>query len=174
MVTGVVAAMMHERERITMNIDEQFDSFLAELGVEMERPEKRQYTSDSFPEITIHQASRDHYGVFYRLDLIDHKPELRIMIPVDRGDVKTDIYLVCLSDLTPLNACFAEMAAYEGSDAYEHGREAALQHLLYAVAETMKQLFWSGDIRTLSFPPEIEVYPLLMHEDRRISHKRFR
>jgi hypothetical protein len=157
-----------------MNIDEQFDNFLAELGVEMERPEDRQYNSDSFPEITIHQASRDHYGVFYRLDLIDQKPELRIMIPVDRGDIKTDIYLVRLSDLTTLNASFVEMSAYQGSDAYEHGREAALQHLLYAVAEMMKQLFWSGDIQTLTFPPEIEVYPLLQHEDRRTGRKRFR
>lgn len=156
-----------------MNIDEQFDNFLAELGVEMERPEDRQYTGDAFPEITIHQASRDHYGVFYRLDLIDHKPELRIMVPVDRGDVKTDIYLIRLSDLTPLNATFVEMSAYQGCDAYEHGREATLQHLLYAVAEMMKQLFWSGDLQTLSFPPEIQVYPLLLQEDRRTDRRWF-
>jgi len=156
-----------------MNINEQFDSFLAELGVEMERPEDRQYNSDSFPEITIHQASRDHYGVFYRLDLIDQKPELRIMIPADRGDVKTDIYLIRLSDLTPLNATFVEMSTYRGSNAYEHGREATLQHLLYAVAEMMKQLFWSGDLQTLSFPPEIEVYPLLLQEDKRINRRWF-
>ena len=144
-----------------MNIDEQFDNFLAELGVEMERPEDRQYNSDSFPEITIHQASRDHYGVFYRLDLLDQKPELRIMIPVDRGDVKTDIYLVRLSDLTTLNASFVEMSAYQGSDAYERAREATLQHLLYAVAEMMKQLFWSGDLAAQSFRPEIVVNRLL-------------
>ena len=154
-----------------MNIDEQFDNFLAELGVEMERPDDRQYNSDSFPEITIHQASRDHYGVFYRLDLVDHKPELRIMIPADRGDVKMDIYLIRLSDLTPLNATFAGMSAYQGSNAYEHGREATLQHLLYAVAEMMKQLFWSGDLQTLSFPPEIEVYPLFLQEDRRANRR---
>lgn len=156
-----------------MNIDEQFDNFLAELGVEMERPEDRQYNGDSFPEITIHQASRDHYGVFYRLDLIDQKPELRIMIPVDRGDVKTNVYLIRLSDLTPLNTALLEMSAYRGSDAYEHGREATLQHLLYAVAEMMKQLFWSGDLQTLSFPPEIKVYPLLLQESRRPDRRWF-
>ena len=149
-----------------MNINEQFDQFLAELGVEMERPEERQSSGDSLPEITIHQASRDHYGVFYRLDLIDQKPELRIMIPVERGDVKTEIYLIRLSDLTPLNTTFLEMSAYQGSDAYEHTREATLHHLLYAVAEMMKQLFWSGDLQTLSFPPEIKVYPLLRQEKR--------
>ena len=159
-----------------MNIDEQLENFLAGLGVEMEyNSQESQHNDDaSIPEVSIFQASRDHYGVFYRLDLIDQKPELRIMIPVDRGDIKTDMYLVRLSDLTPLNACFIEMSAYQGSDAYEHGREATLQHLLYAVAEMMKQLFWSGDIQTLTFTPEIEVYPLLQHEDKRTGRKRFR
>lgn len=157
-----------------MNIDEQFEHFLAELGVEMERPEERPDNADAIPEITIHQASRDHYGVFYRLDLIEQKPELRIMVPVERGEIKTDIYLVRLSDLTPLNACFVEMSAYEGSAAYEQGREATLQHLLYATAEMMKQLFWAGDLQARKFPPEIEVYPLQVHEDRRPPRKRSR
>ena len=155
-----------------MNIDEQFESFLANLGVEMERPEDRQYSSDSIPEVSIFQASRDHYGVFYRLDIIDRKPELRIMVPVDKGDTKMDIYLVRLSERTPLNACFADMSVYEGSAAYEHGREATLQHLLYAVAEMMKQLFWSGDLQYMSFPTEIEVYPLLLHDERRTGKRR--
>lgn len=149
-----------------MNIDEQFENFLAELGVEMEQPEDRLYDGDSTPEVSIFQASRDHYGVFYRLDIIDHKPELRIMVPIDKGNVKMDIYLVRLSEQTPLNASFAQMSLYEGSAAYEHGREATLQHLLYAVAEMMKQLFWSGDLQCLSFPPEIEVYPLLQYDER--------
>src|SRR5690348_2044051 len=50
------------REEHVMNIDEQFENFLAELGVEMERPEDRQLSGDSIPEISIFQASRDHYG----------------------------------------------------------------------------------------------------------------
>ena len=62
-----------------MNIDEQLENFLAELGVKMERPAERRYNGDSLPEVSIFQASRDHYGVFYRLDVIDRKPELRIM-----------------------------------------------------------------------------------------------
>lgn len=153
-----------------MNLDEQFDHFLAELGVEMEKPEDR-YISDATPEITIHQASRDHYGVFYRLDLVNQSPELRIMVPVEQGPARTNIYLVRLSGLTPLNASFKALAAYEGSSAYEQGRDAALQHMLYAVAEMMKQLFWSGDLHTLRFPAEIEVFPLLLHENHR-SHKK--
>ncbi len=139
-----------------MNLNEQFEDFLAELGVEMERPDERPY-ENSIPEITIHQASRDHYGVFYRLDLIDQKPELRIMIPVDTGPLKMDVYLVRLSNVTPLNASFMQMANYQGSTAYEQGRDATLQHLLYATAEMMKQLFWSGDIQSMTFPQEIQV-----------------
>jgi hypothetical protein len=153
------------KEDIQMNINEQFEDFLAELGVEMERPIEKQFNGDSLPEISIFQASRDHYGVFYRLDIIDRKPELRIMVPNDKGDAKMDIYLVRLSEQTPFNRSISEMTEYEGSAAYEHGREAALQHMLYAVAEMMKQLFWSGDLQRMSFSPEIEVYPILVQQD---------
>ena len=156
-----------------MNINEQFENFLADLGVEMERPDDRQqYHDDSVPEVSIFQASRDHYGVFYRLDIIDSMPELRVMVPVERGNTKMDIYLVRLSERMPLSISFAELSIYQGSPAYEHGREAALQHMLYAVAEMMKQLFWSGDLQRMSFPPEIEVYPLLLSDDRPMKRKR--
>lgn len=149
-----------------MNIDEQFEKLLANLGVEMERPEEQKYHhSESAPEISIFQASRDHYGVFYRLDIIDQQPELRIMVPVDRGDVKMDIYLVRLSDHTPFHSFFHNMSTFEGSATYEHGRDTALQHLLYASAEIMKQLFWSGDLQRMSFPPEITVYSLLVYNE---------
>jgi len=33
--------------------------------------------------------------------------------------------------------------------------------LLYAVAELMKQLFWSGDLNDMSFPQEIDVCRIL-------------
>ncbi|MBV9258565.1 MAG: hypothetical protein JO215_11145 [Ktedonobacteraceae bacterium] len=157
-----------------MNIDEQFESFLADLGVEMERPEDRSYSyeSDSVPEVSIFQASRDHYGVFYRLDIIDRQPELRIMVPTDKGDTMMDIYLVRLSGISPLSVGFVEMAAYEGSSAYEQAREATLQHMLYAVAEMMKLLFWSGDLQRMTFPPEIEVYPLSLHNDKKTRRGR--
>ncbi|GCE10920.1 hypothetical protein [Tengunoibacter tsumagoiensis] len=146
-----------------MNINEQFESFLAELGVEMERPDER----DEEPEISIFQASRDHYGVFYRLDILNHRPELRIMLPIDKGAAKMDIYLVRLSELTPLNQCFVSLSHYEGSAAYEHSRDATFQHLLYAVAEMMKQLFWAGDLQRLIFPAEIQVTPVLIHDERK-------
>ena len=137
----------------------------------MERPDEREdrrlYESHSVPEVSIFQASRDHYGVFYRLDMIDSIPELRIMVPTEHGHTKMDIYLVRLSERMPLTVSFAELSAYEGSASYEQGRDAALQHMLYAVAEMMKQLFWSGDLQRLNFPPEIEVFPLLLSDDHR-------
>lgn len=157
-----------------MNIDEQFESFLAELGVEMERPDDRQYSdfsSDSLPEISIFQASRDHYGVFYRLDIVDQKPELRVMVPIDKGDAKMDIYLVRLSEQSPLNTSFYAMSKYEGSVAYEQGRDAALQHFLYAAAELMKSLFWSGDVQSLAFPAEIDVYPILTYDNKEMRKR---
>ena len=143
-----------------MNIDEQLENFLADLGVEMEHPEHEEY-EQSVPELSIFQASRDHYGVTYRLDIIDRLPQLRIMVPIEHGALKMEMYLVRLSEDIPLNVWFAGMAKYQGSPAFERAREASLQHLLYAVAELMKQLFWSGDIEDMSFPSEIEVSRLM-------------
>src|SRR6266576_4628504 len=155
-----------------MNIDEQLENFLAGLGVEMEYTQESQYNDDaSIPEVSIFQASRDHYGVFYRLDIIDSMPQLRVMVPIEHGPVKMEMYLVRISSSLPLDAWFSSVATYHGSIAFEKGREAALQHLLYAVAEMMKQLFWSGDLQTLTFTPEIEVYPLLQHEDKSTGRK---
>ena len=84
---------------------------------------------------------------------------MRIIVPIDNGPLKIEMYLVTMSDRLPLG--FAGMASYSGSAAFERGREAALQHMLYAVAEMMKQLFWSGDLDSMTFPPEIEVQRLI-------------
>src|SRR5438132_11435916 len=142
-----------------MNINEQLENLLANLGVQMEyNPHERNEQNDddtTLPEVSIFHASRDHYGVFYRLDIIDSLPQLRVMVPVEHGLVKMEMYLVRMSSRLSLNSWFAGVANYEGSAAFEKGREAAMQHLLYAVAEMMKQLFWSGDLNTMSFPPEV-------------------
>ncbi len=146
-----------------MNIDEQLENFLAGLGVEMEynSPESQYNDDASIPEVSIFQASRDHYGVFYRLDIIGSMPQLRVMVPVEHGPVKMEMYLVRISSRLLLNPWFSGLVSYQGSPAFEKGREAALQHLLYAVAEMMKQLFWSGDLSSMSFPPEIDVCRVL-------------
>ncbi len=144
-----------------MNINEQLGKLLADLGVEMEHPADHHPQEDSLPEVSIFQSSRDHYGVFYRLDIIDQAPQLRIIVPIDNGPLKMEVYLVQMSERLPINAWFAGIASHNGSPAFERGREAALQHLLYAVAEMMKQLFWSGDLDSMTFPPEIDVQRLI-------------
>ncbi|MDQ2716909.1 MAG: hypothetical protein M3Z08_18545 [Chloroflexota bacterium] len=144
-----------------MNIDEQLENFLADLGVKMDRPEPAPHNDSSIPEVSIFQASRDHYGVFYRLDIIDQVPQLRIIVPIEHGALKMEIYLVRMNDHIGLNTWFSTLTSYEGSPAFERGRDANMQHLLYAVAEMIKQLFWSGDLDTMSFPPEIAVCRLV-------------
>lgn len=127
-------------------------------------PHERNEQNDddtTLPEVSIFQASRDHYGVFYRLDIIDSMPQLRILVPIEQGAVKMEMYLVRMSSSLPLNALFSGVATYRGSIAFEKGREASLQHLLYAVAEMMKQLFWSGDLNAMTFPPELHVSRIL-------------
>jgi hypothetical protein len=146
-----------------MNIQEQLENFLAELGVKMEASEPEQprqeecAASEAAPEISIFQASRDHYGVFYRLDIIEHQPQLRIIVPVEQGLLKMEIYLVRMSERTSINGWFGGLAQYEGSPQFERGRDTSMQHLLYATAEMMKQLFWAGDLDAMQFPSEIEV-----------------
>src|ERR1700680_99070 len=147
-----------------MNIHEQVENLLAHLGVEMEHPEQEprpEDSDDSVPEISIFQSSRDHYGVFYRLDIIDQLPQLRVIIPVEYGALKMEMYLVRISYHSPLHSSFAGITTYHGSAPFEQGRDAALQHLLYAIAEMMKQLFWTGNLDTLTFPPEINVKRLV-------------
>src|SRR5215467_12210199 len=101
-----------------MNIDEQLENILADLGVEMERSKHEQFDENSIPEVSIFQASRDHYGVFYRLDLIEHTPQLRIMVPVENGALKMELYLVHMSEQAPLSSWFSSLATYRGSPAF--------------------------------------------------------
>ena len=75
-----------------MNIHEQLEKILADLGVEMDYAEREQPNEHSIPEVSIFQSSRDHYGVFYRLDIIDHVPQLRVMVPIENGLLKVEIY----------------------------------------------------------------------------------
>ena len=140
-----------------MNINEQVEKILANLGVEMEYAEHEQHDEYSVPDISIFQSSRDHYGVFYRLDIVDQMPQLRIMMPVEQGALKMEMYLVLLSMDTPLHNWFKGISSYRGSPVFERGREGTLQHLLYAVAEMMKQLFWAGDLYSMIYPPDIDV-----------------
>lgn len=108
-------------------------------------------------ELSLFQTSREHYGVFYRVDLVCGLPNLRIYMPEEEGTLKMRCYLVRAASETPLHEWFIAARAHEGSAAYEDAREAAQQHLLFAAGELMKRLFWTGDLDTLHFPDEINV-----------------
>ena len=112
------------------------------------------------PEVSLFQTSREHYGVFYRLDLIAALPQLRIFMPDDEGALKMRCYLVRAATDTPLHDWFVRARAHDGSPAYEDARDAARQHLLFATGELMKRLFWGGDLERMVFPAEIEVLRL--------------
>ncbi len=112
------------------------------------------------PEVSLFQTSREHYGVFYRLDLIAALPQLRIFMPDDEGALKMRCYLVRAAMHTPLHDWFIRARAHDGSPAYEDARDAARQHLLFATGELMKRLFWGGDLERMAFPAEIEVLRL--------------
>jgi hypothetical protein len=112
---------------------------------------------NSVSEISLFQSSREHYGVFYRLDLTHGLPQLRIYIPEDEGPIKLRCYLVRAGRQTPLHEWFISARHHEGSRAYEDARDAAQQHLLFAAGELMKRLFWNGDLDTMDFPGEIDV-----------------
>ena len=80
------------------------------------------------------------------------------MMPEEHGALKLEMYLVLLSMNTPLHSLFKGISSYRGSLAFERGREGTLQHLLYAVAEMDKQLFWSGDLYSMVFPSKKSMF----------------
>ena len=168
-----------------MSLDDELAALLAELGVAFERAEDNEmppqraapqprYSYGTRPasdageddedeedttiaELSLFQSSREHYGVFYRLDLAHGVPQLRIYMPEDEGPIKLRCYLVRAAKRTPLHEWFVSARRHEGSRAYEDARDAAQQHLLFAAGELMKRLFWNGDLETMDFPSEIAV-----------------
>ena len=166
-----------------MSLDDELAALLAELGVAFEREEdaetpppiaapRPRYSYGARPtedesddddeegavsEIALFQSSREHYGVFYRLDLTRGVPHLRIYMPEDEGPIKVRCYLVRAAKRTPFHEWFVTARRHEGSSAYEDARDAAQQHLLFAAGELMKRLFWNGDLETMEFPAEIAV-----------------
>ncbi|MGH2515487.1 MAG: hypothetical protein ACRDHP_07510 [Ktedonobacterales bacterium] len=112
-------------------------------------------------ELSLFQTSREHYGVFYRLDLVEGAPQLRIFLPDDEGSVKMRCYFVRAAVGTPLHEWFVTAREHEGSPAYEDARDVAQQHLLFAAGELMKRLFWTGDLEQMRFPAEIEAVRLM-------------
>lgn len=108
-------------------------------------------------EISLFQTSREHYGVFYRLDLVGGAPCLRIFTPDEANALKMRCYLVRPALGTPVREWFLATRSHDGSDAYEACRETVEQHLLFAAGEALKRLFWTGELERMRFPAEIEV-----------------
>ena len=112
-------------------------------------------------ELSLFQTSREHYGVFYRLDLVSASPQLRIFTPEDEGAIKMRCYLVRPAIGTPVRDWFLVTRAHDGSAAFDEARDTTEHHLLFAAGEALKRLFWAGDLACMSFPNEIDVLRLM-------------
>lgn len=168
-----------------MNLDDELTELLAGLGVVLEAaPEgEPEHTPEGDPdedprtvndpdpaeqdddtglsELCLFQTSRDHYGVFYRLDLLDGGPQLRIFMPDERGAVKMRCFLVRPTAFAPVASWFVATRDHGGSEAFDDARETTQQHLLFAAGELLKRLFWAGEPETMCFPAEIAVRRLV-------------
>lgn len=152
-----------------MGLEKQLEELLAGLGVEMEHEVEESADDEDDQEegeprlanISLFQASKEHYGVFYRLDLVECCPQLRVFLPANSGVVKMEGYLVCPPEQSPLRGAFELLAAHEGSPDFEMQQDTMRQHLLFAVGEMMKRLFWAGDLEEMQFPPEVLVERIL-------------
>ena len=118
---------------------------------------ERQASVEALAELSLFQTSREHYGVFYRLDLVAGSPQLRVFLPDESGALKMGCFLVRPAAGSPLDAWFLATREHRGSISYDDVRDTAQQHLLFAAGELMKRLFWSGDVGEMRFPVEIEV-----------------
>ena len=112
-------------------------------------------------ELSLFQTSREHYGVFYRLDLVSASPQLRVFTPEDEGAIKMRCYLVRPAIGTPVRDWFLVTRAHDGSSAFDEARDTTEHHLLFAAGEALKRLFWAGDLACMSFPTEVEVLRLM-------------
>jgi hypothetical protein len=152
-----------------MNLDDQLEALLAGLGVEMEREAEMSFDDEDDEDkedgklaaISLFQTSKEHYGVFYRLDLIECCPQVRVFLPANSGAVKMEGYLVYPPEKSPLRGAFALFAEHQGSPDFEMQQDTMRQHLLFAIGEIMKRLFWSGDLEEMQFPAEIVVERVL-------------
>lgn len=122
---------------------------------------ERRASIEAPAELSLFQTSREHYGVFYRLDLVAGSPQLRVFLPDEGGALKMGCFLVRPAAGSPLDAWFLATREHRGSASYDDVRDTAQQHLLFAAGELMKRLFWSGDAGEMRFPAEIEVCRLV-------------
>src|SRR6266566_3359873 len=139
-----------------MSWQEELQSLLANLGVELENPQQERKEAKLEESVfVLTHVSRSHPGVFYRLDLIGCAVHLRVFLPSDTGPHKIQIFRVQLAADNPLSHVFALFLTHsEGSVAFQEVEGETTYQLLIALSETMKGLFWKGNLEIMLFPPE--------------------
>jgi hypothetical protein len=138
---------------------EDLEHLLSQLGVQQETSQSEPPEVASQSTFFFTHLSRSRPGVFYRTDLVGDTPELRVFVPAnDGGLLKFQVYLVHLARESVLAHLFGLFLVSEGgSPAYQEIEGIITFHLLEVLSETMKRLFWLGDLVICRFPPEIEV-----------------
>jgi len=146
-----------------VDLDALLAEVLAPLGVVMENeadaqamPTERE-EAEGEPTCTMFQTSREHYGVFYRLDLVGGVPELRIFMPADTFPARMSGYRVRPSLDSDLPRWFGRLSDND----MVGDSHAAYNHVLFACGEILKNLFWSGNADTLTFPDGLIVSRLI-------------
>lgn len=108
------------------------------------------------PLMTILQRANDHEA-FYRIDWLEKTgPELLVLLPNNHIPLKFHFYRVQMSETHPLTDVLTRLLEYQGSEGFEQKREVPEWHMLFALIETMKALFWEG-YESSRFPSEIIV-----------------
>lgn len=96
--------------------EQELDSLLHELHVCHEEVHPQESSQGNLlPEITYIRPSKQHYGAYYRMDLIADEPELRVGIPIDTGPWKLALYVVRLTH-KQLPALFTATMNVQGSE----------------------------------------------------------
>lgn len=137
---------------------EELERLLAALGVEQEHSPEEEVS------LVLTHGSLSHPGVFYRLELASStaQSQLWVYVPADESLYRLQVYRVQLaadSFLAHLFALYLQNTG--GSPAFQEIEGTCTYHLFWALGETMKALFWKGDLARLQFPPEIQVKRLL-------------
>ena len=111
-------------------------------------------------ELSLFQTSREHYGVFYRLDLAGDVPQLRVFMPDDEDMMRMRCYFVQAAAGTPPRQWFQATTIATDASPWSDGHDATRQHLLFAAGEVLKRQFWTGDLEAMRFTDGIDVVRL--------------
>ena len=151
-----------------MGWEQELDKILHDLqvvqehtGEPAERVEQPVENDTQCPDMTCIRSSQRRYGVWYRMDLTNDEPQLRVTLPVNTGPVKQEVYAVYLNHKQLHALCVSLLHVQGSSEAFRESKVVLDYHLLLGCCEVMKELFWQGDRRTMTFPAEIFVERLL-------------